>query len=80
MPGATDERLGAIGAAGGTAGGSETGHLWGKMILMGSRSVRQRPTQEPRRPKSFCSWSKQSEISYVFLFTAPPARCSGDGI
>lgn len=39
MPGATDERLGAIGAAGGTAGGSETGHLWGKMILMGSWSV-----------------------------------------
>jgi hypothetical protein len=35
VPGATDEGLGAIGAAGGAAGGSETGHLlWAKRIWM----------------------------------------------
>jgi hypothetical protein len=37
-----------------------------------------RPAQEPRRPKSFSSCSKQTEISYASLFTAHPARYSGD--
>lgn len=37
-----------------------------------------RPAQEPRRPESFSTCSKQTEISYASLFTALPARYSGD--